>query len=294
MVGGLTAIFLGLLWLINLLPFPIKLKIGKGIGYLVYLFPSSRRNVTRTNLALCFPRLSPEKREKMTRETFKNFGAGLIETAMAWWDKPEKIHNITTFIGREHLDQALGMGRGVLVIGAHYTTLDLNALLAAKHYEYYAIFRKQRNSVLNWVMKRGRRRSMLGAIPHSSMRTIAKKLMSGHIVWYCPDQDRGSHRSVYAPFFGNSAATLTATARIARMTRAAVVVLAVYRKDDDSGYVVEIIPGPVDYPVEDEVKNATMINTLLEQAIRRAPTQYYWFHRRFKSQPGRDKASIYR
>lgn len=290
---GVTALFVGILWLVNLLPFRVKLAIGKGLGALLYRIPNTRIGITRRNLELCFPDYSDDTRERMVRETFVNFGAGIIESGMGWWDKPAGNFAMTETIGAEHLDRAIEKGKGVLLIGAHFSTLDLSSQLFSKYHQYYAMYREQTNSVLNAVMKKGRLNNMLGAIPHTSMRGAAKQVLNGDIVWYSPDQDMGERHSVFAPFFGHPAATLTATAKLASLTGAPLVMLASYRKPDDSGYVLEFFPGPANFPADDEVESATMVNQLIEQGIMRAPTQYYWFHRRFKTQPNREKSALY-
>ena len=288
-----TGFFLLLLWLLNLLPYRLKLGIGKGLGMLMYRIPNSRIHITRKNLELCFPTFSADERERLVEETFVNFGAGIIESAMGWWSKPAPIFARTELIGGEYMTQAQAQGKGVLLVGAHFSTLDLSSLLLSKYHPYYAIYREQTNRVLNWFMTRGRQRNMLGAIPHTSMRGAARKIMAGNIVWYSPDQDMGENHSVYAPFFGHPAATLTATAKLATLTGAPLVMLATYRKPDDSGYVVEFIPGPADFPRESEEESAKAVNQLIEQGVNRAPGQYYWFHRRFKTQPGLDKSALY-
>ena len=98
---------------------------------------------------------------------------------------------------------------------------------------------------------------------------------------------------MYAPFFGHTAATIVGVAKLAKITGSPLVMLATRRREDNSGYVVEYLPGPEEFPLEDEVANATIINSLIEQGVRLAPAQYYWFHRRFKTQPGREKGELY-
>ena len=288
-----TAILLVLLWCVNLLPLKIKLRVGKFVGRCLYYIPNSRTGITDTNLKLCFPALDEPQRKAMILKVFENFGAGIIETAMSWWDRPEKIHALTEIRDGHVIDQAMEKGNGVLLLGAHVSTLDLCAVMATKHYSLYAIYRKQTNVVLNWVMTHGRSKSLSGLIPHTSLRTAAKTLKKGGIVWYSPDQDMGEDHSVYAPFFGQIAASVTATSKLVTLTGAEVAMMTSYRKQDDSGYVVEFLPMNASYPVKSEVENATIVNKLLEQGIKLAPTQYYWFHRRFKSQPGINKAQIY-
>ncbi len=292
-INFLTAVVLAMLWCINWFPYPAKLAVGKGIGLLIYKTAGRRLHIARVNLALCFDDMTDLQRERLAKESFINLGAGIVEAAMAWWDKPSKAHAMTEFIGREVLEQALQTGKGVLLIGAHYSTLDMSGVLISKHFRINVIYRLQNNAVLNRVMMRGRARSLLDSIPHTSMRKAVKKLKAGEIVWYSPDQDMGIDHSVYAPFFGQTAATVTATAKLVKLSGAEVVIISTYRKADDSGYVVELMAGPEDYPGDDHVDNAAKINQLLERGIMRAPSQYAWYHRRFKTQPGLEKGALY-
>jgi len=288
---GLLAI---ILWSINWLPLRFKIGLGKSVGRLLYRIPSSRTHITRVNLQICFPELSDVEREQMVKEVFINFGAGIIENAMGWWTNPEKLKEITEFKDRIHLDSAIAKDRGVILLGAHFSTIDLSATMMGNFYDCYALYRLQSNWLLNKIMTHGRRSTMKGMIPHTSMRDAARKIMKKEIVWYSPDQDMGTENSVFAPFFNHPAATLVATSKLAKLTKAPLVMLISYRKPDDSGYVLKFLPGPEKFPVDDEVENATMVNALIEQGIRCSPSQYYWFHRRFKSQPEMEKSAIYR
>lgn len=284
---------LAFLWGINLLPFRIKIAWGLGLGHLLYLVLKSRVSIARTNIALCFPNLPEDDRERMVRDTFRNFGAGLVETVMCWWDNPRGIHTMTEIMGQEHLEAAKSRGCGVILLGAHFSTLDITALLVAKRFPMYAVFREQKNRVLNYFMIRGREKYLLGGIPHTSLVAAARRVKEGNLLWYAADQDMGEHRSVYAPFFGHPAATIQSVSRLARLTGAPVLMLATRRREDNTGYIVEYLPAPAEFPFEDDVTNATVINGLIERGIRPAPAQYYWFHRRFKSQPGMKRGEIY-
>ena len=290
----ITALLLALLWVINLLPFRIKIALGLGFGHLLYLIPGSRVAIARTNIALCFPDLPKEERERMVRDTFRHFGAGLVETVMCWWDNPRSIQPLTETVGMEHLEAAKSRGRGVILLGAHFSTLDISAMLAAKHFPMYAIYREQKNRVLNHFMIKGREKYLLGSIPHTSMVGAARRIKEGNLLWYAADQDMGENRSVYAPFFGHPAATIQGVHRLAKLTGAPLLMMATRRKDDNSGYILEYLPAPEEFPLDDDVANATIINELIERGIRSAPAQYYWFHRRFKTQPGLEKGELYR
>ena len=292
-LSWVTIIALGLVWLINLLPFPVNVKIGKGFGLLLYHLENRRTAIAKKNLALCLPERSDKERDRIAKEAFKNFGASIFETAMSWWGNPEKIAKLVEYRGMEHLESAKAKGRGVLLLGAHFSLIDLPGLLLNRVHPVYAIYRSQTNWVFNHFMIKARKRNLLGIIPHTSMRTTARVIREGNIVWYAPDQDMGVDHSVFADFFGHPAATLVSTGKLAKLTGAEVIMMVPYRKADDSGYVIEFLKGPENFPTGDDQKDAAAVNQLLESGIRIVPEQYYWFHRRFKTQPGQKKASIY-
>jgi len=104
----------------------------------------------------------------------------------------------------------------------------------------------------------------------------------------------GARVSVFAPFFNHDAATVTATAKFAKMTGAAVVFCANHRTPDNKGYVVRLKPIEADFSNSDDVEIATLVNKTIADHILIDPGQYYWFHRKFKTQPGLPFAELYR
>jgi KDO2-lipid IV(A) lauroyltransferase len=114
---------------------------------------------------------------------------------------------------------------------------------------------------------------------------VIKNLRNGHIVWYAPDQDYGLKHSVFAPFFGLQTASISVTSRIAELTDAKIVFMSQFRVDNDLSYEVFLTPGPKDYPNGDSQVDAAALNLLIESAVRKAPEQYLWLHRRFKTRP---------
>jgi KDO2-lipid IV(A) lauroyltransferase len=88
-----------------------------------------------------------------------------------------------------------------------------------------------------------------------------------------------------APFFGVPAPTSVNAARIAARTGTPVLPVHWFREPDFCGYRVEIGPELTDFPTGDALTDATRINALVEDQVRQAPEQYYWIHRRFKTEP---------
>jgi len=102
----LPGIALGALYLINILPYPVKIRIGFGIGKLAHLLVRRRKHIASVNLQVCFPQLTDDERLDLLKSTFDNFGAGLIEMAMGWWTDPEIVHAMTEVEGLQHLSRS--------------------------------------------------------------------------------------------------------------------------------------------------------------------------------------------
>ncbi len=290
----LAAFSLSLLWLINLLPYAIKIRLGMGLGKLLYYVLRNRRHVAAVNLRLCFPDMSETRRDQLVRGAFKNFGAGLIETAMGWWTADKKIHQRVSYEGREHLDAAIAQGKGVILVGAHFSCLDLAGKLVNRYYDIHAVYRRQKNQLVDYALRRGRSTAVLSLIDNRNTRQIIKTIRSGGVVWFAPDHDMGEKVSVFAPFFEHDAATVTATAKFVKMTGAPVVFCANHRTPDNNGYVVRMKPIVADFENSDDVSIATLVNKTIADHILIDPAQYYWFHRKFKTQPGLPLAELYR
>lgn len=290
----LAAVSLSILWLINLLPYPVKLSFGMALGRLLYYVLRSRRHIAAVNIQLCFPAWTAQEVDLLVRNAFMNVGAGLIETAMGWWTDEKKIHAMVEYEGREHLDAAVAQGKGVILLGAHFSTLDLAGKLMNQHFEVHAVYREQKNQLVNHVLLAGRSKSLLSVIDNRDTRKIVRAIRGGATVWLAPDHDMGEKVSVFAPFFEQDAATVTATSKIVKMTGAPVVFCASHRNPANDGYIIRLSPIDADFESSDEVTVATLVNQTIARHIMIDPAQYYWFHRKFKTQPGLPLAELYR
>jgi KDO2-lipid IV(A) lauroyltransferase len=148
-----------------------------------------------------------------------------------------------------------------------------------------ALYRPNRNPMVNEILWRGRSRSAVDLIAKDSMRQLIRRLSQGISVWYAPDQSYRRSYSVLVPFFGEPAMTNAALSHIARISGAQVVPFFARRRPDGRGYVVAIEPALENFPSGDLKGDARRVNELLEARIRLAPDEYYWIHRRFKGRP---------
>lgn len=282
----------GLLRLIAALPFRAKLVAGSAFGRISYYLISRRRHIVQTNVANCFPDLSAEEQEQLAKDIFRQNGIGFFEIAWAWWASPASLEGRFEVEGLEVLQAAQADGKGVLLIGAHFTHLDLVGLMINRVADMDVIYRRNNNPVFEYVITKGRLRVFKNVLERSDMRLIVRKLREGRVVWYSPDQDHGIKHSVFAPFFGIPAATVTAGSRLMKLGQANAVFLFHYRDPETQKYRIIFHPAPAGFPSGDDVQDATLMNQVLETGIRMHPDQYMWVHRRFKTRP-ESEASFY-
>ncbi|MBU2885013.1 LpxL/LpxP family Kdo(2)-lipid IV(A) lauroyl/palmitoleoyl acyltransferase [Gilvimarinus agarilyticus] len=279
-----TWLGLGVLVLIAYLPLPVTRALGVLMGKLFYRFATERCEITRINVALCFPELSAQEKEQRVREILRNVGLSFIESAVALWAPDRKFRNLYTFEGLDILRRLEAQGKGVMLLGGHYTSLDMAGRVMGLNIECDMVYRVDRNPLLADAVARARERLSGAAIERDDVRQMVRRLRQGRRLWYAPDQDYGRSNTVFAPFFGVPAATVTATARLARMGRAVVCPFEHWR-DEQGIYHVRVKEPLADFPSGDDVLDATRANEVVESVVRRYPSQYLWVHRRFKTRP---------
>jgi Kdo2-lipid IVA lauroyltransferase/acyltransferase len=280
-----TWMLVALGWCLARLPLGIAIRTGTLLGRFAYSIARSRRHITEVNLALCFPELSPAMRDRLAKSAFVHAGAGIAELMIAWLNPRKPVRQRFTMKGIEHLHEAASHGRGVLLLGAHFSCMDFISQPLSEEFPIDVLYRRNRNPVWEWLQVRGRRHYFDGVIEREDMRQTLRRLRAGRAVWYAPDQDYGRRHSVFVPFFGVPAATVTATARLARFNGSPVLFMCQHRNLDALTWHIEIAPALEGFPTGNDDADAARINAVVEEAVREHPEQYLWMHRRFKTRP---------
>ncbi len=276
---------LGFFRVLSLLPWRIQCALATALGWLAFYLIPIRRQVVLVNLRLCFPGKTEAERRRLARAHYRSLVLGGFESCLAWWATARRFppHEL---VGLEHLTAARAGGRGVILLTAHFTTMELYACLLNEHVRYDVVYREPNNAVLAWEMRRQFERGLAGAIHFDDLRGIVRALKAGHVVWYVPDQARRLKHSILLPFFGEPALTSTATPRFAAMSGAAVVPYFGRRRPDGS-YLLTLLPALDNFPSGNAEADALRVNRLIEEQILLAPEQYFWVHKRFKARgPG--------
>ena len=261
------------------------MALGKWMGKLLYISLPARRKISCINLKIAFPELSQKELEILNRKHFVSMGQGLVEAALGWWGSDKKIRKLAHSEGLEHIDKALKDGP-VILIGAHFFSLEVGARIMAQHMPIHALYRPHQNELIEYLVAIKRDSQYGKAIPKTRMRDMIKSIKSGFPVWYATDQNYRAKSSILVPFFGIDAPTNPGTSRLAKMTGAKVIPSITVRllddKDGRKGYLIRSLPPLEDFPSDDALKDTSRLNQILEELIREFPEQYLWTHKRYK------------
>jgi len=278
-------VILGVLRAVILLPFKWQLALGRAIGRSLLWFPSKMKRTSITNLQLCFPELTEPQREALLHKSFESVGMGVIETALGWWASDEKLKNLVKVNGIENVEVAFQKGKGIILCCGHFASLELAGRLFAQRVPIAVMYRPQKNPLLEKITRSALEKHYKAVVPREDVRGMLRCLKNNMAIFYTPDVDAGVKNSVFVPFFGIPAASVTATPRYAKMSGALLVPGLFYRRTDYSGYDIFTEPALANFPSEDLAQDVTCINRVIEDAVRRHPEQYIWQYKRFKTRP---------
>ncbi|MDE2272706.1 MAG: lipid A biosynthesis acyltransferase [Gammaproteobacteria bacterium] len=281
-----TWLLYGLLRAVVYLPYAGQRWLGAGLGTILRIASSRRRHIAKLNIARCLPELDARAQRILARKHFHALGLSFLETADAYWMPRKRLRALVELSGLENLEAALALQRGLLLLTAHFTTLEIGgAFIRFEVPRLRAVYRPNRNALLDALIKRGREHVAERAIPRHEVRDILKSLKDHIPVWYAPDQGYRGAQSAMISFFGHPAPTTTATSRLARASGAPVLPFFAARLPGNRGYRLWIEPMLADFPSDDPITDTERLHRVLEQQIRRAPEQYLWSHDRFKIVP---------
>lgn len=276
----------GLIWLIGRSSQSLGLAMAAPLSRLLARFMKRRYHIALRNVERCFPELTTTQCKPIVDECFHSLARTLFEVAWSWSASDRRLLQMGDVVGLEHLYEAGKRGKGVLLVTAHSTCLEIGArLFGCRFHEMKGMYRPLKNPVLEWYQTRARTNYSQGMISKHEMRSAIRYLRNGGILWYAPDQDFGPDESVFVPFFGIKTATLLATHRLVRMTGCLVVPMFPSYDVKTGRYETRIFPPLENAFGDDPITDLARINAILEEHVRKTPGQYWWIHRRFKTRP---------
>lgn len=284
----------GVLTLLRLVPDRVALGTAAAFGAGYARLRGPRTADAMINLRIAFPDWTDEKRRDVMVRSFANLGRSLAEFARVGSWSQEMLRDRVSVEGFEHLEDARKVSPtgGVVVLTGHFGSWEiLAAAMVARGVPAAVVHRPRENPILNELL--GEMRGASGAellARGNAARAALAGLKNGHALAMPYDQNCRRREGVFVPFFGRLACTRDGPPRIAMRTGCPVIPVFLYRQPDGIHHVARFGP-PIELVPEGDDKaaalreNASRMTRLVEDAIRQAPDQWIWIHRRWRTQP---------
>lgn len=278
-----------LLVLLSFAPLPVQRGLARLLAQAAWYVPWRKRAVIEGNLARAFPELGETARRRLAKDDLVSMFCTAFECGALWHRSRGWLERrIRAVEGREHVEQALARGRGVLVLGGHLGNWELSILYGSLTLPIDYLYKPPRSVEVDRLLSgyRSRFGTEMIATGGASMRRALRKLREGRALGMLFDQLPRGGDWVEAPFFGRPVATMTLPHRLIRATGCAVVMGHCLRVP--GGWKIRFDPVPdADHP--DPKTAAAAMNRVLENIVRAVPEQYLWQYRRFEAPLARDR-----
>ncbi|TAG82142.1 MAG: lipid A biosynthesis acyltransferase [Betaproteobacteria bacterium] len=270
------------------------------VTFLGWHLARSRRRIALTNLRLCFPQMTESARTEIARAHFGAYVRAALEHGFLWNASAAAIRDFVQMHDEHHwrMHREGPEPRPVIWLCPHFVGLDAAAIRISVDTAGCSMYSKQSNADLDRLMYEGRTRFNQSEIfaRTDGIKPVIRAMKKGLPFYYLPDMDFGARESVFVPFFGVNAATLTAVSRLAKLTNAVVVPVIATQRPLAPGYLhgydVRFYPALENFPSGNDVADAKRINELVESHVLQNLPQYLWTHKRFKTRPP-GKPSLY-
>lgn len=268
--------FLGL----SSLLFPRKVRgyLGRFVGYVIGKLAFKPRSRARVNLSLCFPDWSTKQREAVIDRMFRIAGQILLMLPDVVLRNPRYLQRHTVLTGMEHVEPLIARKKNLIFMLPHTWSIDTaGLLLSGLGLPMVNMYKTHSNPLLDWMFFHIRLR--FGGRLYSrseGMKPFLRAIKEGFYGYYLPDQDHGSEKSVFSPFFQTYKATLPALSRIAKTCNAVVVPLFAYYNEKKARVEVSIHEPMKLEECTDEAQVARAMNRVIEELIVNCPEQYLW------------------
>jgi len=266
------------------------LALGRSLGSFIFKVVGFRKNIVLENLRHAFSGNHDEAWIQATAHSFyRNLGMTLMEFLASPFRTNDDILKMVNLEGREYVDEVLALGKGALMVSGHFGNFEmLLTRVVAEGHGVSGVVKAQANPLIDAYQNRIRTKSGMKVIKTGgAFPSILKNLRDGNFVGLLADQDAGK-QGHFTEFMGRQASVFKGAAILAHKAQCPIITGHIFRQPDGS-HVVRVdplvIPDP-NWDQDEAIEHLTkQFVSHLENAIRLAPDQYYWIHRRWKKQP---------
>jgi Kdo2-lipid IVA lauroyltransferase/acyltransferase len=283
----------GLLGALGVLPRPIAVKVGLGIGKLAYHAAGRLRRIAERNLEIALPELDQEQRQQIIRGVFRSLGRQLGEFSQFPKATPESLKSYIEYdpASAIRFEGVRSRGKGIIFLTAHLGSWELLSFgySAISHPLSFLVRPLDNHKVESYVQ--GIRTRFGNRVIDKKMaaRTALRVLRDGGSLGILADLNSQLHEGVFVPFFGTPACSTAGVATLALRTDSVVMPVCCVWEESRGKFVFYGAP-PVELERTGDAEQDVLVNTArftaaIESMIRRYPDQWMWIHKRWKTRP---------
>lgn len=289
----MTILLRACLALMRLLPTPVAIGLGRGLGWLLGSGLRFRRPIVACQMqAALGGQYSAAELELLQRRFYRHLGLLAVELLRLPRVQPAKLLERAIFHDAERVDAARAAGKGVILISGHIGNWEYAVLaLAARGYPVKVVGKEIKGQTGDLLKTMIRDDNGVVTLPRrDSARQILQALRRNEIVVLVIDQNMTDDEGIFADFFGYPACTMAAPVVFAERTGATLLPGFAVRDADFYHHHCHAWPAvALEHPHADATANlrhnVTRLNQTLEAIVRAHPDQWLWIHKRWKTRP---------
>jgi KDO2-lipid IV(A) lauroyltransferase len=247
---------------------------------------ASVHHVARVNMRIAFPEASERELDGLLDAAWDNFGRVLGEFPNTHRFDFSADSDQIEVEGADILSEYDRAGQPVVLVGGHFANWEVMPAVIVRHMRDCRItYRHANNPSIDKAIIEQRRAygvNILAPKGGQGAKAIMAALKDGASVALMNDQKMND--GIAAPFFGREAMTASGPSRMALRFDCPLVPMGIVRKDGARFKVT--VHDPIEKPDKDDpdaiLKTVTKVNQFVESEIRKAPSQWFWVHRRFE------------
>lgn len=232
-----------------------------------------------------------DERRQLARRNLYELSLCIIDLGRSWVWQPERLQaQVTRVIGLDTWQAALADGKGTIMLVPHIGNWEMTNIYLGKDHPLTILYRQSRHAAFDNIVRGARERTGAKMVSASSsgVRALLKALKHGGVVTILPDQVPPVSSGEFAPFFGESALTMTLVTNLIQRTGATAVCCYCKRMP---GGKYELVFRSVDEDIYSPDRDTALagLNRSVERCARDCPEQYQWQYKRFKFLPNMQK-----
>lgn len=204
-----TWIWLGVVFLISLMPQTMRHYLGRNIGNLTYTKNKKRRQIVIRNIKIAFPELDHIAQQQLAKQHLQWYGCALIDYSLLLFASKHRLAALVQIEGQEHIDHAIKNNQSVMILLAHSVMLEFAPIALGLKYDCYGSYKSAKNPVMDWIIAKSRCRYVKFVVSRDEgLRKLIRELVPKQLLIFLPDEDLGRKNAVFAPFFGKKKSDL--------------------------------------------------------------------------------------